>query len=435
MQIGDMTKTELVAQLLSSREAREQFLVRTTQGQPSKHTERAEAILLAYANKVAHDIAAGATLQAAAQRRAVAFLQQLRSHSGPPGRTHTAMAEHLLPCRLPDMSAGQWLQVAPAPVWARPAPPPDARLHRILAGWDLARLGPLPPHAVVCPERAEGRVVTWRRDSQQRSDAPPPMRLLRALVHTDPIPTLTASQADHYWLVALGRWMSPAEVMTAFGVPPESPIRSLVGRHPMDTVIMRPGELTACLGRAVHAESAEQALRLLLSRVALPIPTHYASLCSGIDMFATALDAVLGSAAWQYTLAAECDRQIAAALACAWSPRGLTPAAVAADAATAPLTAADLCFWSPPCRTFSRRNHNRSAARVGDAVGDMLDMLAPVRAARPLALVVENVDEIDARAEVTAALMTLPGYEMVRLSMGPRAMRRQRSWWLVWRVA
>ena len=74
-----------------------------------------------------------------------------------------------------------------------------------LAGWNLARPGPLPPHSVLVYERAANRVQTWRRTAGVSATSEPPLDLLRALIHTDKVPTALASHSDHYWLPGLER--------------------------------------------------------------------------------------------------------------------------------------------------------------------------------------------------------------------------------------
>ena len=97
-----------------------------------------------------------------------------------------------------------------------------------MQSWRLERLGPLPPHAVVCPERATARVATWRR-AQKRPGAPPPLRLLRSIIYTACLPTCVSSSGDHFWMVALGRWATPLELLAALRHPDHIP--PLAGSH------------------------------------------------------------------------------------------------------------------------------------------------------------------------------------------------------------
>ena len=263
-----------------------------------------------------------------------------------------------------------------------------------------------------------------------------------AIVHKgNSAPTALAAPGDQYWLPVARRWATPNEIMNLYAIPADSPMRAL----------LLPGGPTAlsiakCLGRAVAPHCAEIALRRALQRAPLPTPIRYASACSGIDTFAVAMDHVLGAHAWDYVSASESRPGVAAALARAWAPRGLHAGRILPDAADdwaiLDALAADLWVFTPPCETFSRRNHARNGgnadALCAAAARDILAMLAYARIHRPAAIVVENVDEPDSESVISAALRSLPGYswESVVLAAseyGP--MERVRRYWVGARVA
>ena len=218
-------------------------------------------------------------------------------------------------------------------------------MRRIVAELQVYRLGPVAAGAVLCPERAYGRVVEWRRKTGASAAAPPPMELLRALVHTgSSIPTLVASSGDHFWLLALNRWATPAELMSLFGVPPWAAVRCLVDPDD-DTPALT---VACCLGRAVQPHCAEVALRVALRGalgrrvVESREPIRYVSACSGIDLFGVALDHLLGTEGWRYHAASEKEDDIAAALVRAYGTRGLSMDHVMVDA-----TSREACEWGP----------------------------------------------------------------------------------------
>ena len=124
-----------------------------------------------------------------------------------------------------------------------------------------------------------------------------------------------ASKADHFWLVGLDRWASPAEVMRLYGVSRSAPVLAL--QDWMDPVV-----LVSCLGRVVHPRDAERALRLALQLIGVGGPVQYASACSGIDLVTVALDAVLGPGGWVYRHASDNDATARQALATAYASRG-----------------------------------------------------------------------------------------------------------------
>ena len=177
-------KTLVLAALLQDGVGREAFVQRCAAGQPSRHADLARDILGAYAGKVQHDVQQGKQQAAAAYDRAVIFLQQLTSHSGPPGRMREASADEVPLAVGAPVSDDAWLDGDEGrETVRRPAPGAQDRPRRLMAAWGLDRLGRLPGHAVICVERAEGRVHEWRKRTGASATALPPVSLVRALVH------------------------------------------------------------------------------------------------------------------------------------------------------------------------------------------------------------------------------------------------------------
>ena len=366
------------------------------------------------------------------QYQATQITERLRAHAGAPGRVRDVAPPAVQ--RAPR-EPGWWLdrpgdQVVKQP---RPPPPPHGRMLTGLANWDVGRLGRLPDHAVVCFERAEGRVAKWRADNDQEADAPPPERLLTALIFIHSYPTLIASEADHFWLIALGRWATATETMRLFQVPEGSGAwNALLGSA------FTSRQLVATLGRAVHVGAAKQAFEMTASapRADPSQPPRYASACSGIDLMAVAFGEALG-APFVHTGASELDADVRRALIDIHAPSGLTENSVLSDATdrTAVESAAPADVWSvtPPCESLSRRNHSRSEEDMVDAARDLDKMLHFPRTHRPGAIVVENVNEPEARSVIDAALLSLPGYEWVTFESDAQAlgeMARERRFWV-----
>jgi site-specific DNA-cytosine methylase len=161
----------------------------------------------------------------------------------------------------------------------------------------------------------------------------------------------------------------------------------------------------------------------------------YASACSGIDTVAAGMHA-LSPHGWRYAFASERDTDSAKVLADAWASHGLTPDTVFKDAmslaATLHAPRVDIWVITPPCRAYSRRNHSRNAGSQLDAESELDAMLAYARVHSPGAIIVENVDEPEARSGINAALLSVPGYKWVTFrsrasEYGPMA-RDRRLW-------
>jgi hypothetical protein len=241
------------------------------------------------------------------ESRAQTLRERMRAHSGPTStltRILTSAEQAVAP-----QAKGWWLDTAADASRPRRAPPhDDSRPLRLLKSWRMSRLGALPDYAVVCIERANDRIRTWRkRHGMQPSAAvPPAATFLRTLVHTEVVPTVTGNDADHPWLPALNRWVSPSEMARLFGVRESDALFATL----TDGTTLDPAPACTALGRAVHAQEAERAMHMAMAHV-LDTGTQshtgvlrYASACSGLDMFATALDRVAGTQ-WQYVCAAE----------------------------------------------------------------------------------------------------------------------------------
>ena len=380
------------------------------------------------AKNILHDYSCKA-LGASADRIG-ALAQQLRSslrtHAGPPGRLpRPERSPPSVPASL------DWLDDGPCHMATRAPPPEDGRVAAFVASLDIQRLGPLPPAAVICPERAAARVKQWAGRRSSRRGVAPPICLLRAIVHTTYLPTAVASSGDHFWLVALGRWASPSETLRLFGVHESSDLWAAAVLRPP---LLTPRQMVSCAGRGLHVGDAARVMRHIHTRTTLPTNVRYASACSGWDMFAACLDAEIGTGrSWSYVHASESRPAMRAFLRRAYSARGLADVACDARCSADAAPPSDLWVLSPPCETFSRRNHCATAADVETASRDLLRMMRYPATHRPLAIVIENVGERDARSVIAAAALSLRGYEWVALACEARdhgPMARARIFWV-----
>ena len=431
------SKQQLIARALVSASFRNALVARAARQQPSRVGDLVRLIFqqcidnqLPINLPLAIDEAQALTMVAP---RAMHFRQTLVSHAGtvlPVANLYRSS----LPPVLHRLGRIEWLRPLSQDCKRRKPPAAGARVLRILDELGLERLGELDPDSVICPERAYSRLRSWRAAKRGRAGLPPPMALLQSIVHTAYVPTALTSSGDHYWLVFWRRWATPAEVMNLFGVAGDAPTRAILSPSFRTLTAI---QVTACMGRALHPGDAARVLGRLEQRCHLPPYLRYASSCSGIDLFAHAVWQSRPRDSWTYVTASEMRPRVADALAHIWGPYGLARSAVVLNAQdTAAIAASpysDLWVCSPPCEPFSRRNHARSDD-VSERAATALDaILAYPRAHSPLAIVLENVDEVDGTSVIDAAVMSLEGYEWESVVLsasdhGPMA--RVRRFWI-----
>ena len=306
--------------------------------------------------------------------------------------------------------------------------------------WGADAGNDLPAHAVICTERALGRIRAWRKKAKGRAKGKPPAVLLKALVHVRSIPTAVGAPGDHYWLPRLGRWASPTEVLRLFGAPEQSSLMLAVRDGPIP---ISAGSVVACLGRSVHVEAALRIIRMAMDRVQLPEDPRYAASCAGIDLFAVAFEMymkeqeVLGQGAgkWTYVHASEWRKSVAATLVKVYAHRGLTTQALIKDARKLAPSIGPCEIWSftPPCEPFSKRNHVKSEEGYMAAAVELQQMLWYPIMWRPLVILVENVAEREAVAAITAALLVIVGYDWLEVDTQAAdytGMARNRHMWV-----
>ena len=362
-----------------------------------------------------------------AMQVSVEVRERIRAHAGPPALVKEALEEDPPP---KAAIAGSWLTAGQS-MNPREKPQKGSRIEKGMRSWRIERLGRLPDHAVLVYERAHGRVKAWREKHGEPDDAPPPVELLRELFHSDHVPTALAASGDHFWLPALDRWASAAEVLAMFQVPRESTLSVALLRTSVTDITA-----ITLLGRAVQVGSARRALALAAHALPTDRPVRYASACSGVDTVAAGMAGIFPQG-FEYVFASEEDVTASEVLGTAWACRGLTRGKIFADATSeeATLRAPKVDLWviTPPCPDYSRRNHKRSPEGVRDASSVLDRMLGYARCHRPTAIVVENVDEPEARAAITAALLSIGGYEWVTFGSDARAygpMARSRRFWV-----
>ena len=147
--------------------------------------------------------------------------------------------------------------------------------------------------------------------------------------------------------------------MRAYGVPEKS--RVWRGLRAAGCPV-RAAAAVSCLGRGVHTGVARQLVKMLLADGTLSSGARYGSAFSGIDTFASALEAELGED-WTYDFASEANRGVRRGLLYIWSSRGLTEQACFTDACgedAASASEVDLYVTSPECTELQRRARART---------------------------------------------------------------------------
>jgi len=286
---------------------------------------------------------------------------------------------------------------------------------------------------VVAPVRACKAVETWRRRRGAGASAQAPAGIMGHSTADDRLPAAVASRADHYLLLPELRYMHPDETaVVAFGARVWSPLNRALGRLGREGAVVRPAVAMELLGRSMAAPVARLILEHAwregwLRRPGYGEPLRYASACSGIDMFAEALDAACEGASamarrptWVYMHAAERRPEARAVLKAAWglAEEDIFWDAAGADAAGAPR--ADLFMYSPDCGGFSRQNRGRGDDSVVAAARDAAEGAAFIRAGRALMVVIENVDERVGTEALAAVVSGLVGYTWYWVSLCAR---------------
>ena len=350
-----------------------------------------------------------------------------------PLRERVAKQPMVAALKVPTAQAGPrtfhaWLAKEPAQERLRDI----HRGKRILAGLRRWPTGWLKRAAVVCFERAAGRV-------KQERGGKPNAAFMKGVLKRAELPTAVAQAADHYVVVAPGetpRFMTVEEVARGFGVPAAGSLMAMLSGPTLTTV-----QAVSCLGRAVHVGVARQVVAMLLARGTIGPGLRYGSAYSGIDTFAAAVEAELGDQ-WTYAFASESGKVPRAGLLAAWEQRGLTAAACFSDACgseAASAAATDLWVCTAECRAHSQRNHGKSGAKQRATLEDLWRSLEYVRRRRPAVVVLENVNQASIVGPLTAMLGRLDGYGLEAGVLDPRTtarapMARERHFWVLTRA-
>ena len=324
----------------------------------------------------------------------------------------------------------RWLSADPSADRSRDI----TRSRRIIRGLAQWPLGWMTTAGVLVYERAEGRIRDERNGRVDRE-------FVKGLVKFDTLPTALANASDHYVVVSPNedpRFMTVNEVARAFEIPTSSALSAvLLADAPAS---LTPNQAVSCLGRGIHVGVACCILETLKARGLLSGVVRYASMFSGIDTVAVAMEHVLG-ASWEYIFASEKNEKTRGALLAAWGSRGLEAGRCYRDALgrdVAGEDGVDLCVYSPTCEPHSPRNHSRSCDDERVSLQNMWASLEYVRRRHPRVVIVENVTAVGVVGPLTGMLMRLEGYTVEVGKLDPQTvaaspMSRERTFWVLTR--
>ena len=316
-------KATTIARILVSTQIRNEAFASAVMARvPPEVCENAESIINDHRAKVQKR--PSREQNAFAKKRANLIRARLLTHTGPCLESQRTEQHRSSQEAKPS---GWWLdQTSCQKVPPRAKPAAASKRVMEIKSWGLGRLGVIPRHAIICYNRAKGRVDEWRRNHGKGAHAKPPIELARALVHTNIIPTTVAQPGDHWYLIAANRWVTPTEGLRIFGVRPEASLTKTIieGRTNLSAQ-----NILSALGKAVKIDTCREALKMT-DLAELHGPLRYGSAFSGIDLFAAAVEEQYPN--MQYLHAAESSPSAASALAEIYKDRGLTAARCHADA-------------------------------------------------------------------------------------------------------
>ena len=173
-------------------------------------------------------------------------------------------------------------------------------------------------------------------------------------------------------------------------------------------------------------------------------PLRYASSCSGVDLFAQALERVYGVGGWRYVAACEKDASNIRVLLSAYGGDGLREEAVSRDAedvveasSVVRNAGGDLDLWvfTPPCRAYSQLNRHRTWDKALRELERIRAMFLFAHVNTPRVIVLENVSSSESVAAISSIVVGLNAYRWYGQEVSAdvhagASMRRKRQFWV-----
>ena len=174
------------------------------------------------------------------------------------------------------------------------------------------------------------------------------------------------------------------------------------------------------MGMAWHYETAKWVAKNVCDHIH-DRPITYASGCSGIDMFATALHHVTNGK-WTYKFASEPDNNARDVLYSTYKHNGLDMKRIHGDVECKEAMNEDsvnLFVLTPPCGAFSSQNRKPQRKKQANELARIRMALRYVSLARPNVVVIENVTHPTVTTPISAEVARIEKYEWERRVICP----------------
>ena len=265
-------------------------------------------------------------------------------------------------------------------------------------------------------------------------------------------PTAARSSSNHLWWLREGRRLTVGELLCLMGVCTGARL-FLALTNP---VVVSPSSALGAIGDGVHVgvcvavlrRAAELGAGLKLGPTGRWLrakgPLRYASSCSGVDLFAQALERVYGVGGWRYVAACEENASNVRVLLSAYGGDGLREEAISCDAGDVVEASnvvrnagGDLDLWvfTPPCRAYSQLNRYRTWDKTVRELERVKSMFLFAHVNTPKVIVLENVPSSESVAAISSVVVGLSTYRWYGQEVSAdvhagAAIRRKRYFWV-----
>ena len=301
-------------------------------------------------------------------------------------------------------------------------PEDSVRLQAALIEWRAAGIA---SSGVICPER----LISRRYHEASKAGA------LRTSVRVpgQPLATLTAKPADHWFRLEVNSFANRSEVLRVYELGALNPLHgALMNLVPRGLTMKQ--AVSAC-GRGV----APVAARYVMGRAwadGRP-PRTYISAFSGVDFFAASMHDLYGSD-WEHLGASEPHVRTRVTLVQAWEGHGLTLDRVALDASSPTAINrphCDVYTTTPECSPHSGANHHKSVDSFVSSLETFRVSLRYLGVGRPKIVIVENVNEEPMVSTVSSIVGEYSSYKWEHFVVCPwehfgAPHVRERSFWI-----
>ena len=322
-----------------------------------------------------------------------------------------------------------------------------------LREWGLLGAKWVPPHTVASMTAVSARVEEWRSGLPEGSrERRPPREVLMKSASDVGAPTAARSSSNHLWWLREGRRLTAGELLCLMGVCTGARL-FLALTNP---ALVKPSAALGAIGDGVHVgvcvavlrRAAELGAGLKLGSTGKFLtakgPLRYASSCSGVDLFAQALERMYGVGGWKYVAACEKDASNIRVLLSAYGGDGLREEAVSRDAEDVVEASSivrdaggdlDLWVFTPPCRAYSQLNRYRTWDKAKSELERVKAMFLFAHLNKPKVIVLENVPSSESVAAISSVVVGLNTYKWYGQEVSAdvhagASIRRKRYFWV-----